>query len=96
MMKRNLASLVSFLAFLLTATNVWAMSFSGLVAFGDSLSDAGSNPSAVLSIYNLLGGNCDPFHSCPPYFDGRYSNGPVAAEYLANSMLPGGQPRELL
>ena len=89
-MKRSLASLVSFLAFLLSAAQVWAMPYSGLVAFGDSLSDAGGSPSAVLSIYKLLGGNCDPYHPCPPYYDGRYSNGPVAVEYLANSILPGG------
>src|SRR5512139_1500499 len=89
-MKRNLASLVSFLAFLLTAANVWAMPYSGLYAFGDSLSDAGNNPSAILSIYKLLGGNCDPYHPCPPYDGGRYSNGPVAVETLANSILPGG------
>ncbi|MGE5320321.1 MAG: SGNH/GDSL hydrolase family protein [Hyphomicrobiaceae bacterium] len=89
-MKRNLVSLVSFLAFLLSAAQVWATPYTGLYAFGDSLSDAGSSPSAVLSIYKLLGGNCDPYHPCPPYYDGRYSNGPVAVERLADSILPGG------
>lgn len=89
-MKRRLTSLVAFCVCLLTAANVWAMPFSGLYAFGDSLSDAGNNPSAVLSIYKLLGGSCDPFHPCPPYDGGRYSNGPVAVETLANSILPGG------
>ena len=89
-MKRSLASLVSFLAFFLSAAQVWAMPYTGLVAFGDSLSDAGGSPSAVLSIYKLLGGNCDPYHPCPPYYDGRYSNGPVAVEHLANAILPGG------
>lgn len=89
-MKRSLASLVSFLAFMLTAAQVWAMPYTGLVAFGDSLSDAGGSPSAVVSIYKLLGGNCDPYHPCPPYYDGRYSNGPIAVEHLANSILPGG------
>ena len=89
-MKRSLVSLVSFLACLLTAASVWATPFSGMYAFGDSLSDAGGSPSAVVSIYKLLGGNCDPYHPCPPYYDGRYSNGPVAVEHLANSILPGG------
>lgn len=89
-MKKNLASLAASLAFLLTAVQAWAMPYTGLVAFGDSLSDAGGSPSAVLSIYKLLGGNCDPYHPCPPYYDGRYSNGPVAVERLANSILPGG------
>lgn len=89
-MKKKLASLVSCLAFLLAAVQAWAMPYTGLVAFGDSLSDAGGSPSAVLSIYRLLGGSCDPYHPCPPYYDGRYSNGPVAVEHLANSILPGG------
>jgi phospholipase/lecithinase/hemolysin len=89
-MKKNLAFLVTCLTFLLSAVQAWAMPYTGLVAFGDSLSDAGGSPSAVLSIYKLLGGSCDPYHPCPPYYDGRYSNGPVAVEYLANSVLPGG------
>jgi phospholipase/lecithinase/hemolysin len=86
-MKRKLASLVAGLVFLLTGANVWATAFTGLYAFGDSLSDSGSSASSVLSIYNLVGG-CDPFHPCPPYYDGRYSNGPVAVEYLAASVAP--------
>lgn len=67
-----------------------ATPFSSVYVFGDSLSDAGNSPSAVMSIYTLLGNNCDPFHPCPPYVDGHYSNGPTAAEYLANTVLPGG------
>lgn len=67
-----------------------ATTFSSLNVFGDSLSDIGSSPSAVLSVYNLLLGNCDPNYACPPYYEGRFSNGPVAAEYLANTVLPGG------
>ena len=67
-----------------------ATSFSSLVVFGDSLSDAGDNPSAVTSLYKILGGHCDVlFHPCPPYDDGRISNGPVAAEHLAESLFPG-------
>ncbi|MDN5882081.1 MAG: SGNH/GDSL hydrolase family protein, partial [Nitrosospira sp.] len=37
--------------------------------------------------------NCDPFHPCAPfgpYVEGRISNGPVATEYLADSLFPGG------
>ena len=89
-MKNRLASFVVLLTFLLTGAHVWATPFSSVYAFGDSLSDAGGSPSAVLSIYKLLSGNCDPFHPCPPYFEGRYSNGPVSAEHLANAVLPGG------
>lgn len=89
-MKKRLASGVAFIVFLLAGANVWASAFTNMYAFGDSLSDAGSSPSAVLSIYKLLGNNCDPFHPCPPYYDGRYSNGAVAVEQLAASILPGG------
>jgi len=88
-MTRYLAHLVTLIASLLLGTSVWAMPFDSLYVFGDSLSDAGNNPSAVLSIYKLLGA-CDPLHPCPPYYSGRYSNGPVTAEYLANAVLPGG------
>jgi len=79
-----------FLGILFSAGQAGASTFSSLYVFGDSLSDIGSSPSAVLSIYKLLLGNCDPNHPCPPYYDGRYSNGPVTAEYLANAILPGG------
>ena len=88
-MRGRLTSLAAFLAFLLTGGNVWATPFSSLYAFGDSLSDAGKSASAVVSISKLFG-DCDPLHLCPPYFDGRYSNGPVAVESLADSVLPGG------
>jgi len=89
-LKTKFAPVAALLFILLATSNVSATHFNSLYAFGDSLSDIGSNPSAVLSIFNLLGGNCDPGHPCPPYFDGRYSNGPVASEYLADAILPGG------
>ena len=57
-----------------------ATSFRALYAFGDSLTDPGN--AAALS-----GGQFPP---SPPYA-GRFSNGPVAAEYLAALMgVPGG------
>lgn len=75
---------------LATATaSAWATAFTGLYAFGDSLSDWGSSPFSVLSIYKLMDPDgCDPMHPCPPYYEGRYSNGPVAVEYLAVSVAP--------
>ena len=88
-MKKRLASAVAFFALVLAGANVWATAFTGLYSFGDSLSDSGSSASSVMSIYNFLG-SCDPYHPCPPYYAGRYSNGPVAVEQLANSVLPGG------
>ena len=84
---------VALLVLLLSGGNVWAASFSSLYAFGDSLSEVGSNPSAEMGLYKILGNNCDPTHLCSPlgpYFEGRISNGPVATEYLAGSLFPGG------
>ena len=60
-------------ATVLAATPVQAVSFSNLVVFGDSLSDTGN-------VYNALG-RLYPFS--PPYYQGRFSNGPVAVEHLA-------------
>lgn len=78
--------LFSFCAVLLTGGNVWAAGFSSLYAFGDSLSDVGDSPSAVMSLNKILGGLCDPGHPCPPYDHGHISNGIVGTEYLANAL----------
>ncbi len=48
-----------------------------IYVFGDSLSDNGN-------LFAAIGGLAPP---SPPYFDGRFSNGPVWVEYL-DSMLP--------
>ena len=50
-----------------------AFAYSQVVAFGDSLSDNGN-------IFALTG---EPL---PPYYDGRFSNGPVWVEYLAQDL----------
>jgi phospholipase/lecithinase/hemolysin len=50
-----------------------ASSFSSLVVYGDSLSDNGN-------LYSLIG------YPPPPYYQGRFSNGPVAAEQLATGL----------
>lgn len=89
-MKTRFSLIAVLLLGMVAPPNASATHYTSLYAFGDSLSDIGSNPSAALSIFNLLGGSCDPGHPCPPYFDGRYSNGPVASEYLADLILPGG------
>ena len=83
-------TLVAVSVWLLSGANTWAAPFTGLHAFGDSLSDAGDSPSAVTSLYKILGNNCEPFHFCPPYDDGRISNGPVASEQLAAILFPAG------
>lgn len=87
-MKIKLATSLLLLALFNPATNAYALSFSSLVAFGDSLSDAGNSDNAVLSIYKLNNNTCDPTHPCGPYVDGHYTNGSTAVEYLANAILP--------
>jgi phospholipase/lecithinase/hemolysin len=89
-MKIKLATSLLLLAFFNPASNAYALSISSLVAFGDSLSDAGNSDSAVLSIYKLNNNACDPTHPCGPYVDGHYTNGSTAVEYLANAILPSG------
>lgn len=51
-----------------------AASFSQIYVFGDSLSDTGNSLKAT---------GVPP---SPPYFQGRFSNGPVWSEYLANDL----------
>ncbi|MBO1346330.1 MAG: cadherin-like domain-containing protein [Hormoscilla sp. GUM202] len=50
-----------------------------LFVFGDSLSDTGN-------VFNLTSALGNPFPPSPPYFDGRFSNGPVAVEILAEQL----------
>lgn len=49
--------------------------YSQLIFFGDSLSDNGN-------LASLTAG----FYPADPYWEGRFSNGPVAAEYMAQSL----------
>jgi cholinesterase len=74
-MKGLSASALVFLG--LTAfTTAYASSFSDIVVFGDSLSDNGN----VFAASSSLGVPTPP---SPPYFNGRFSNGPVAVETMA-------------
>ena len=50
--------------------------FSEMVVFGDSLSDTGN-------VYELTGGLIP---ASPPYYEGRFCNGPIWAEYLAGEL----------
>jgi phospholipase/lecithinase/hemolysin len=74
-MKGLSASALVFLG-LTTFTTAYAATFSDVVVFGDSLSDNGN----VFAISSSLGAPTPP---SPPYFDGRFSNGPVAVETIA-------------
>ena len=53
-----------------------ASSFSSVVVYGDSLSDNG----------NLFAASLGTIPMSPPYFNGRFSNGPVIAEQLAAAL----------
>jgi phospholipase/lecithinase/hemolysin len=71
------------LAGTLTLASGGAMAFSELVVFGDSLSDDGN----VHRLTQGFPGNpLLPFPPQPMYVGGRQSNGPVAAEYLAQRL----------
>lgn len=59
-----------------------AASFSKLFVFGDSLSDPGN----VFNATKALGDPTKVLPPSPPYFDGRFSNGPVWAEYFGNEL----------
>jgi Ca2+-binding RTX toxin-like protein len=54
------------------------MTISNVFVFGDSLSDTGN-------LFKLTGGLVPP---APFYFDGRFSNGPLAVEYLTAKLGP--------
>ena len=56
------------------AVSLSAAPFTGMVVFGDSLSDTGR-------LFAATGGTFPPD---PPYFQGRGSNGPLAVEYLSD------------
>lgn len=55
-----------------------AQAFTQIVAFGDSLSDNG-NLFDLMAKYNVA-------TPAAPYFDGRFSNGPVAVEVMAQQL----------
>jgi len=71
----NLRQFTTKVAVLLVAvfalsTLALAGSYNGVVVYGDSLSDDGN-------LYNFI------HYPLPPYWHGRFSNGPVAVEYIA-------------
>jgi phospholipase/lecithinase/hemolysin len=62
------------LALTMLGTSLRAGDITGIVAFGDSLSDVGNTYIA------------DGIPPSPPYYQGHYSNGPIWLEYLANGL----------
>jgi phospholipase/lecithinase/hemolysin len=66
--------------------DVFSDHYTGIVAFGDSLTDVGNRYAAT--------GGTDP--SSPPYDDGRWSDGPLWVEHLAAGLgLPAPTPSAL-
>ncbi|MUH00589.1 phospholipase [Scytonema sp. UIC 10036] len=84
MRKMNLAVGVTFLPFLLPL-GATAATFDRIYVFGDSLSDSG-NVFNVTKAGNALDPTIPIDPPSPPYFNGRYSNGPNWVDYLASSM----------
>jgi phospholipase/lecithinase/hemolysin len=74
-MQGRKAAIFSLLPILLLAMTTVASAgkYSAVFVYGDSLSDTGN-------IYTITGHTIPP---SPPYYNGRFSNGPLAAEYLA-------------
>lgn len=81
-----LRAFVACLAVVWTTSAARAGPITEIVAFGDSLTDTGN-------VYNLAG---NTFPASPPYFNGRFSNGPVWIERLAADLgLPTPTPSRL-
>ena len=77
-MRKNLFTLAAAAVLAVVAATPAAASgtsYDGIVAFGDSLSDK-------RKLYRLGGGTAPP----APYWNGRYSNGPVAVEHMASDL----------
>jgi outer membrane lipase/esterase len=69
------------LALLIMAKLAFAGAFSTVVVFGDSLSDTGN----VFHATSAVPGTA-PIPISPPYFRGRFANGPMWIEELANAV----------
>jgi phospholipase/lecithinase/hemolysin len=72
-MKKSILSTALISLSFLIPIKAKATNFSEIYVFGDSLSDTGN-------LYNMIG---QQFPPSPPYFDGRFSNGPLWIENLA-------------
>ena len=80
----------SFALFSVVTAFLWsgaasALPYSSLVVFGDSLADSGNNAILVSGASTVVPFD-GPQVATLPYASGTYSNGPVWAEYFANSL----------
>lgn len=61
------------------------LEFTNLYVFGDSLSDSG-NTFNITKAGNELNPTISIIPQSPPYFQGRFSNGPIWVDYLADAL----------
>ena len=86
MVKRSAAVLAVFLVFVLPLpARAGLIEITSLFAFGDSLLDGGNSGLRTQQYTN----NPNIVFPPPPYYNGQYSNGPVAVQYLWNRYNPG-------
>ncbi len=74
-MQKQILSVGFFLLSLVLPLKVSAQNYDEIYVFGDSFSDTGN-------VFNFTSGVIPP----NPYFNGRFSNGPVWVEYLASEL----------
>lgn len=77
-MKKQIATGFFLFSFMLPLKAVASQKIEQIFTFGDSLSDVGNVFNATSQTNNLI--------PPPPYFQGRFSNGPVWVEYLAKNL----------
>ncbi|MEA5601578.1 SGNH/GDSL hydrolase family protein [Nostoc sp. UHCC 0252] len=75
-MKKQAVAAGFVLFYFMLPTKASAVSFNQLYVFGDSLSDTGN-------IYNA---SRQTFPQSPPYFEGRFSDGPLWVDYLGDQL----------
>ncbi|MDZ7956794.1 MAG: SGNH/GDSL hydrolase family protein [Aulosira sp. DedQUE10] len=79
MKKQFVAAGFILFSFMLPLKATAAQLFSGIYVFGDSLSDGGN-------VYNAIKDQTGVGSPPPPYFDGRFSNGPIWIDELAKKL----------
>ncbi|WP_424095145.1 SGNH/GDSL hydrolase family protein [Moorena producens] len=67
------------------SAKAYDLDFTNLYVFGDSLSDSG-NVFNISKESNQLNPTIPIIPQSPPYFQGRFSNGPIWVDYLADSL----------
>jgi outer membrane lipase/esterase len=85
MRARTLFGVLCAAGFYFNLTAGYAQDFSNVITFGDSLSDNGNLFALTTSLVGIVP-DVEPAPPSPPYFNGRFSNGPVWVELLAERL----------